>query len=132
MEGVSFGAPEGVYGEVVFTTGMVGYPEALTDPSFKGQILVSTYPLAGNYGVPDPTQLDALGFPEHFESNKIHVSGFICQDYSYQHSHWNAKQSLATWLKDEGIPAIHGEMHHWMPAARARRQTGAGDPRSRF
>lgn len=109
MEGISFGAPEGVYGEVVFTTGMVGYPEALTDPSFKGQILVSTYPLVGNYGVPDPAQTDALGLPQHFESGQIHASGFICQDYSYQYSHWNSNQSLAKWLRNEGVPAIHGK-----------------------
>jgi len=109
LEGVSFGAPVGIQGEVVFTTGMVGYPESLTDPSYRGQILVSTFPLAGNYGVPDRGVTDALGFPKFFESGNIQASGFICQDYSYKYSHWNAKSSLASWLKEEGVPGIHGE-----------------------
>ncbi len=109
LEGVSFGAPVGIHGEVVFTTGMVGYPESLTDPSYRGQILVSTYPLAGNYGVPDTAATDATGLSKFHESSRIQASGFICQDYSYTHSHWNAKTSLAKWLRDEGVPGIHGE-----------------------
>ncbi|KAA0161860.1 hypothetical protein FNF28_04925 [Cafeteria roenbergensis] len=108
LEGVSFGAPVGIHGEVVFTTGMVGYPESLTDPSYRGQILVSTYPLAGNYGVPDTAATDATGLSKFHESSRIQASGFICQDYSYTHSHWNAKTSLAKWLRDEGVPGIHG------------------------
>jgi carbamoyl-phosphate synthase small subunit len=108
LEGWSFGATGGAEGEVVFTTGMVGYPESLTDPSYRGQILVTTFPLTGNYGVPDPADVDALGLPKHFESGQIHAAGLVCQDYSQVYSHWNAKQSLGKWLKDEGVPGIHG------------------------
>lgn len=68
--GYSFGAPVSMAGEVVFNTGMVGYPEALTDPSYRGQILVLTYPLVGNYGVPNEADVDALGLPAHFEVGK--------------------------------------------------------------
>ena len=71
MKGFSFGATTSVSGEVVFSTGMVGYPESLTDPSYAGQILVFTYPLVGNYGVPSDEK-DELGLPKWFESHKIH------------------------------------------------------------
>jgi carbamoyl-phosphate synthase (ammonia) len=108
LSGHSFGAEQDVTGEVVFTTGMVGYPEALTDPSFRGQILVLTFPLVGNYGVPDRTARDELGLPRFFESERIWVQGLVCQDYSQQYSHWNAASSLSTWLKEGGVPAIHG------------------------
>lgn len=88
---------------------MVGYPESLTDPSYRGQILVTTFPLAGNYGVPSRADLDPLtGLPRHFESDRIHVQGFVCQDYSHVYSHWNAASSLQAWLADQGVPAIHG------------------------
>jgi len=69
-------------GEVVFNTGMVGYPEALTDPSYRGQILVLTYPLVGNYGVPDRTVKDEFGLPKFFESNSVHIAGLIVSDYT--------------------------------------------------
>jgi carbamoyl-phosphate synthase small subunit len=87
---------------------MTGYPEALTDPSFRGQILVLTYPLVGNYGVPDRAERDELGLPRFFESERIWVQGLVCQDYSQQYSHWNATSSLSAWLKEGGVPAIHG------------------------
>ena len=87
---------------------MVGYPEALTDPSFRGQILVLTYPLVGNYGVPDRKARDELGLPRFFESERIWVQGLVCQDYSAQFSHWNAASSLGDWLKESGVPGIHG------------------------
>ncbi len=106
FEGFSFGADKSVSGEVVFNTGMVGYVESLTDPSYKGQILVLTYPLVGNYGVP-AFKKDIFGIP-NFESEKIQVSGLIVADYSTDYSHWNAKMSLSEWLKDGGIPAITG------------------------
>lgn len=96
--GYSFGALAGTTGEVVFATGMVGYPEALTDPSFKGQILNLTYPLVGNYGVPEGP----------FESNTIQVQGLIVQDYSEEYSHSEAVQSLGEWLAKHDIPAIYG------------------------
>ncbi len=87
---------------------MVGYPEALTDPSYRGQILVLTYPLVGNYGVPDDKILDNLGLPLYFESNQIHISGLIVSEYSWEHSHWAAQKSLGKWLSDSNIPAIYG------------------------
>ncbi|MBI2133111.1 glutamine-hydrolyzing carbamoyl-phosphate synthase small subunit [Candidatus Woesearchaeota archaeon] len=107
FEGFSFGADNSVSGEVVFNTGMVGYPESLTDPSYRGQILVLTYPLVGNYGVPR-NDIDRLGIPRNFESGKIQVSGLIAADYSGNYSHWNAVKSLSQWLNEEGIPALTG------------------------
>jgi carbamoyl-phosphate synthase small subunit len=95
-------------GEVVFNTGMVGYPEALTDPSYRGQILVLTYPLIGNYGVPDETVKDECGLPSNFESSEIHITGLVVSSYSWQHSHWAARKSLSEWLCANNIPAIHG------------------------
>ena len=107
LEGYSFGSTEARSGEVVFNTGMVGYPEALTDPSYRRQILVLTYPLVGNYGVPgDDT--DAHGLPKAFESDNIHVAGLIVSEYSLEHSHWNARRSLGQWLKENNIPALFG------------------------
>lgn len=108
MQGRSFGAAVDMSGEVVFNTGMVGYPEALTDPSYRGQILVLTYPLIGNYGVPDENVKDALGLPLYFESNNIHISGLVVSSYSWQHSHWAAQKSLSKWLCDNNIPAMYG------------------------
>lgn len=108
FSGFSFGARTSVCGEVVFNTGMVGYPEALTDPSYRGQILVLTYPLVGNYGVPDQTIIDEHGLPKYFESNEIHIRALIVSDYSLEHSHWAAKKSLGDWLKAHNIPAVFG------------------------
>ncbi len=107
FEGTSFGSENPTSGEVVFSTAMAGYPESLTDPSYLGQILTLTYPLVGNYGVPD-CSLDENGLSRFLESEKIHVSGLIVSDYSEHYSHWNAKRSLAEWLKSENIPGITG------------------------
>jgi carbamoyl-phosphate synthase/aspartate carbamoyltransferase len=107
FEGYSFGANLPKSGEIVFNTGMVGYPEALTDPSYRKQILILTYPLVGNYGVPGDEK-DDIGLPAHFESNNIHVSGLIVSDYSQVHSHWNATRSLSEWLKEHNVPALFG------------------------
>lgn len=107
FEGNSFGAKKPVPGEVVFNTGMVGYPESLTDPSYKGQILVLTYPLIGNYGVPSDEK-DEHGISKYFESDKIQVSALIISDYSHEHSHWNSNRSLSEWMKENGIPGIYG------------------------
>eukprot|EP00577_Skeletonema_sp_RCC1716_P032346 CAMPEP_0113417878 /NCGR_PEP_ID=MMETSP0013_2-20120614/25896_1 /TAXON_ID=2843 ORGANISM="Skeletonema costatum, Strain 1716" /NCGR_SAMPLE_ID=MMETSP0013_2 /ASSEMBLY_ACC=CAM_ASM_000158 /LENGTH=924 /DNA_ID=CAMNT_0000305053 /DNA_START=28 /DNA_END=2798 /DNA_ORIENTATION=- /assembly_acc=CAM_ASM_000158 len=105
--GRSFGSHEAaVDGEVVFTTGMVGYPEALTDPSYQGQIITLTTPMVGNYGVPDRKKVDKFGLPAMFESYKIHASGLIVQDYAHHYSHWKAASSLGDWLKEEGIPGL--------------------------
>lgn len=108
LEGHSFGAEVPIAGEVVFTTAMVGYPETLTDPSYRGQIVCLTYPLIGNYGVPSRTDVDELGLPAHFESGKIQVAGVIVQEYSGEYSHWKAESSLGAWLKENGVPAITG------------------------
>ncbi len=104
--GTSFGFERSVSGEVVFNTAMTGYPESLTDPSYKGQILVLTYPLIGNYGVPDSGIEN--GMLRFFESEKIHISGLIISEYSFENSHWNAIKSLDEWLKEQEIPAIFG------------------------
>ncbi|MCB0821443.1 MAG: glutamine-hydrolyzing carbamoyl-phosphate synthase small subunit [Bacteroidales bacterium] len=104
--GTSFGSESAMAGEVVFNTAMTGYPESLTDPSYKGQILVATYPLVGNYGVPgEETEQNLHKF---YESDKIAVQGFVISDYSEAYSHWNAEQSLGDWLKSQGIPGISG------------------------
>ena len=105
-KGYSLGLTKNVDGEVVFNTGMVGYPESLTDPSYRGQILVLTYPLIGNYGVPGDKKENKLS--NYFESEKIQIQGLIISDYSSEYSHWNAKKSLSGWMKDEKIPGIYG------------------------
>jgi len=97
MEGESFGFPRSVAGEVVFATGMVGYPESLTDPSFAGQILVYTYPLIGNYGVANA---------KSWESDKLQVSGLVVSDYIDTPSHYTSKRTLREWLVAEKIPAL--------------------------
>ncbi len=106
FKGYSFGYDQAVDGEVVFSTAMVGYPESLTDPSYSGQILCVTYPLVGNYGVPEDIYLDNLS--RFFESEKIHVRGLVISDYSFRYSHWNAAKSLDQWLKEHQIPGIFG------------------------
>ena len=87
---------------------MVGYPEALTDPSYRGQILVLTFPLIGNYGVPDEAIEDAYGLPKYFESREIHIAGLVVAGYSWEHSHWAAQKSLAAWLQANNVPGIYG------------------------
>lgn len=107
FKGWSFGHGGQCDGEVVFSTAMVGYPESLTDPSYSGQILCVTYPLIGNYGVPDEG-LDAFGISRNFESEKIWVRGLVISDYSFKYSHWDAVKSLDEWLKEHKIPGIYG------------------------
>lgn len=106
FEGTSFGYEQSVSGEVVFYTAMTGYPESLTDPSYKGQILVPTYPMIGNYGVPVDTHQDDL--PAFFESDKIHCTALVISDYSFEYSHWNSQKSLGQWLKDQKVPGLFG------------------------
>ncbi len=107
--GYSFGKYGNTDGEVVFTTGMTGYPESLTDPSYSGQILVFTYPLIGNYGIPEFTRDDtAKSLQDNFESGRISVRGMIISNYSSDYSHFDAVYSLDAWLKDNGIPGIYG------------------------
>jgi carbamoyl-phosphate synthase small subunit len=106
FHGWSFGYEKPVAGEVVFNTAMAGYPESITDPSYRGQILTLTYPLVGNYGVPGKQVENKL--LKYFESDEIHISALVISDYSFDYSHWNADQSLADWLKESGIPGIYG------------------------
>ncbi|AHF11631.1 carbamoyl phosphate synthase small subunit [Barnesiella viscericola DSM 18177] len=103
--GKSFGYEKPVAGEVVFNTAMTGYPESLTDPSYSGQILVTTYPLIGNYGVPRREKVNGLS--RFYESEKIHVEALVVSDYSFEYSHWNADKSLADWLKEEQVVGIY-------------------------
>lgn len=107
-KGRCFGAKQSSAGEVVFNTGMVGYVESLTDPSYRGQLLVSTYPLVGNYGVPHEDVNGPYGLSLTRESYAIHAKGLVVADYSERYSHWNAAQSLSDWLEEEGIPGITG------------------------
>ena len=142
LQGRGFGALKPVSGEVVFNTAMAGYVEALTDPSYCGQILVQTYPLIGNYGVPPPRQPRSIDRP--YESDHIQVQALVVQNPVDAYSHPAATRSLADWLATEGIPGLggvdtrtltrrlreHGTMHGWIfPAEidlqQARRQAAA-------
>ena len=107
FHGTSFGYEKPVNGEVVFNTAMMGYPESLTDPSYSGQILVMTFPLVGNYGVPSASE-EANGLSSYYESDHIHVRALVVSDYSEEYSHWNANRSLAQWLKEEKVVGIEG------------------------
>jgi carbamoyl-phosphate synthase small subunit len=130
MSGRAFGAAGSVGGEVVFNTGMTGYVEALTDPSYRGQILVLTYPLVGSYGVPAPRAPESLDGP--YESGRVQVQGLVVQSFVSEYSHHAAARSLGAWLEAEGVPGItgidtrtltrrlreHGTMKGWLlPAA---------------
>ncbi|MBQ8051049.1 MAG: glutamine-hydrolyzing carbamoyl-phosphate synthase small subunit [Bacteroidaceae bacterium] len=107
FHGTSFGYEKPVAGEVVFNTAMMGYPESLTDPSYEGQIMVMTYPLVGNYGVPE-LSTEPNGLTTYMESPSIHPRAIVVTDYSAEYSHWNAKQSLAEWLKSEQVVGVTG------------------------
>ncbi len=106
--GKGFGAETTTVAEVVFTTGMVGYPESMTDPSYAGQVLTFTYPLIGNYGVSSLQELDPVGLPRQFESESIKVSGIIVSENCERPSHWDSKRTLSEWMRGEGIPGISG------------------------
>lgn len=107
FHGTSFGAPVNAFGEAVFTTSLVGYPESMTDPSYTGQILVFTQPLIGNYGVPGQDK-DEFGLYKYFESDGIQVQGIIVNDYATEYSHWTAVESLGEWCVRHNVPAISG------------------------
>ncbi|MFH1439256.1 MAG: glutamine-hydrolyzing carbamoyl-phosphate synthase small subunit [Candidatus Woesearchaeota archaeon] len=107
FHGASFGYDQSTSGEVVFNTGMAGYPQSLTDPSYSGQILVFTYPLVGNYGIGNES-VDEYGIQKHFESDKIQVKGVVVSEYSFDHNHWESDKSFQKWLKDNKITAIFG------------------------
>ena len=106
--GTGFGYPKTVGGEFVFNTGMVGYTETLTDPSYRGQILCMTYPLIGNYGVPSKSIKDGYGLPKYFESDNIQVSGLVVHELSNVANHRDCHKTLDQWLYDEKIPGISG------------------------
>src|SRR3954464_10859226 len=106
MVGACFGAARAAAGEVVFNTGMSGYVETLTDPSYKGQILVTTYPLVGSYGVPAPRAAGTIARP--YESDRIQVQGLVVQSYVDAYSHHAATRSLGAWMDTEGVPGITG------------------------
>jgi len=99
FEGIAIGAEKDVSGEIVFNTGMTGYPEGFTDPSYFGQILVMTYPLIGNYGVPRKSTL---------ESEKIQIRGLIISTYVENNTHWQSIMTFSQWLREENIPALSG------------------------
>lgn len=108
LEGEGFGRSTVSYGELVFNTGMVGYTETLTDPSYRGQLLTLTYPLVGNYGVPDPAETDEDGIPRHFESDHIQARGLVVHELSLTASHWRLSMTLDEWMHGHGVPGISG------------------------
>ncbi len=108
MTGTGFGHPTEVSGEVVFNTGMVGYPESLTDPSYFGQILVPTWPLVGTYGVPSISIADNFGIPLHFESDRIQVTGYCISELQASPSHWSSEKTLDEWFREKKVPGICG------------------------
>lgn len=108
FDGIGFGYPSEISGEVVFNTGMVGYTETLTDPSYRGQILCLTYPLIGNYGVPSPEIKDSFGLPKFFESDRIQAKALLIHELSDIASHWSCSKTLDQWLYEERIPGIYG------------------------
>ncbi|XP_044722074.1 carbamoyl-phosphate synthase small chain, CPSase domain-containing protein [Hirsutella rhossiliensis] len=107
FQGKAFGANSNISGEAVFTTSLVGYPESMTDPSYRGQILVFTQPLIGNYGVPS-SERDSFNLLRHFESPHIQCAGVVVSDVALNYSHWTAVESLGEWCAREGVPAISG------------------------
>jgi carbamoyl-phosphate synthase small subunit len=107
FDGFGFGARVERVGEVVFTTGMVGYPESLTDPSYRGQVLVFTYPLLGNYGVPSTKARDRFGLPAHLESPSVQVRAIVVRGLT-RPNHWALTSRLQDWLEEEGVPGIGG------------------------
>ncbi|CAI5440616.1 unnamed protein product [Caenorhabditis angaria] len=110
FSGNIYGATKSCVGEIVFQTGMVGYVESLTDPSYAKQMLTLTYPLIGNYGVPDGGVLDEFGLPKEFESDRVWPAALIVEKLCHdgEHSHWQAIQSLSEWLRKNNVPCLSG------------------------
>src|SRR3972149_9995498 len=108
FEGLSFGKDNDdiISAEIVFQTGMVGYPESLTDPSYKNQIIVFTFPMIGNYGVPN-NEKNKYGILQNFESDKIHVAGLIIDNLFDNNTHWKSTKSLNDWLIENDIPGVY-------------------------
>ncbi|KAK0714981.1 class I glutamine amidotransferase-like protein [Lasiosphaeris hirsuta] len=107
FHGTAYGANSNISGEAVFTTSLVGYPESMTDPSYRGQILVFTQPLIGNYGVPS-SERDEFNLLKYFESPHIQCAGIVVADVAEKHSHWTAVEGLSEWCAREGVPIISG------------------------
>ena len=107
FHGTAYGANSNISGEAVFTTSLVGYPESMTDPSYRGQILVFTQPLIGNYGVPS-NERDEYNLLKYFESPHIQCAGVVVADVAEKYSHWTAVESLSEWCAREGVPVISG------------------------
>jgi len=107
FKGTSFGAEQTAAGEVVFTTSLVGYPESMSDPSYRGQLLVFTQPLVGNYGIPNQS-LDKWGLLNNFESARVQVQGIIVSNYAAKYSHHTAVESLGSWCARHNVPALTG------------------------
>src|SRR3989344_8565917 len=97
FDGKSFGYPASVAGEVIFTTGMMGYPESISDPSYRGQILIFSFPLIGNYGVPSK---------DAWESGQVNATAIVVSTYINDNSHQNSTQSLGNWLNEQKVPGI--------------------------
>ncbi|KAK7681111.1 Multifunctional pyrimidine synthesis protein CAD [Cerrena zonata] len=108
FNGYSFGANKNISGEAVFTTSLVGYPESMTDPSYKGQILCFTQPLIGNYGVPSSTLKDQFNLLKYMESPSVQCIGIVVADVALEYSHWTAVESLQQWCQRSGVAAISG------------------------
>lgn len=108
FNGFSFGANKNVSGEAVFTTSLVGYPESMTDPSYKGQILCFTQPLIGNYGVPLSLKKDIYNLLQYMESPTVQCVGVVVADVALEYSHWTAVESLQQWCQRSGVAAITG------------------------
>ena len=98
FKGKSFGAEGSAAGEVVFTTGMVGYLETLTDPSYCGQILVQTFPMIGNYGL----------IPSDFESQKSYLKAYIVREWCHDPSNFRCEGTIDTFLKEQGVVGLCG------------------------
>ena len=112
-EGEAFGAPVSVSGEAVFQTGMVGYPEALTDPSYKRQILVLTFPLVGNYGVPDENLLDEWGIIKYMESNKVHIAALVVRSSNNPVQHPLTRSTTCCSLLPTSRLSLPPPTPHW-------------------
>ena len=106
FSGHGFGFPTSSSGELIFNTGMTGYPETMTDPSYFGQIIVFTFPLIGNYGIPKSTEEGYNKIITNFESDKIHTKGIVVSSLSENYSHFDAESSLSKWMYENKIPGI--------------------------
>jgi carbamoyl-phosphate synthase small subunit len=108
--GYSFGKARSQAGEVVFYTGMSGYPQYLTDPAFRGQILVAAYPMIGNAGIVKTGEAfgDEPDIPIQFESTSVQVNGLLVSETCDEPSHYSSGYTLSAWLEKNNVPGIYG------------------------